>query len=1004
MGAQNALEVLRLGRLTQHQGTDYEVVHQEAMFKLRRYHALPRREDLGKCPPVLLIPPLMLTAEIYDVAPELSAVNLLSQAGVDAWVIDFGSPEKEEGGMERTLDDHVRAVSSAIRIASQLLERPIHVAGYSQGGMFAYQVAAYRKSAGFASIITFGSPVDLHSNLPSISPDVTERIIEAIRPLADFALEQVEGIPGIITSTGFKLLTPVKEAQQLVDFVRKLHDRKALEKRESRRRFLGGDGFVAWPGPALRKFIDDFIVHNRMASGGFVIDGRTVTLSDIQCPILSFIGLRDEIARPKAVRAIRKAAPQSEYHEAFIKAGHFGLVVGSQSLSVTWPTVVEWLRWRDGLGPKPGALMIPEPVAADVEVEEADFDVDLDMDFDLFVDTASRAAKNVWNRLGNNIRDAGETFDNLRWQLPRLSRLQRLEPDSEISPGQVLAEQAEEIPDNTFFLWKSRAFSYRDADTRVNHVVRGLIECGIRPGDRIGVIMIARPSYLSLVTAINRIGAVSVLISPALSNDQLESALLQSSTKYLITDPQNIDRGKSTFQGNVLVLGGGGKLRSLGENVVDMEAIDPAKVELPGWYKPNPGRAKDLAIIMFSIGKVGQLRSVRITNRRWAFSAYGAAAACTLSSKDTVYCCLPLHHPAGILVSAGGALVGGSRIALASRFAPDLFWKEVRRYGATIVFYAGEMCRELVNAPTEPFEHNHPLRLFAGSGMRKDVWRRLTDRFRVGVLEFYASTEGNSILANASGEKIGALGRPLPGATHMAVAKYDFDSGQFFKDAAGFYVRCDVNEPGIMIAHVDPVHPWSQDPDRDSYHSIHENVFKHGDKWFVSQDVVRMDEDGDYWFVDRISNMMKTTRGAVASRQVEDALYQIPSVQLAVVIGIPIPGTNRSMPVASIKLQGSLTLDPEELLTTVTTNLRFEERPKFVRIVKDLSMTDGFRPIKAYLRKAGVDPNDSEVPTYWYNSEQESYLPLDVSGYRQAIFQLGGNLPKEPPPAQNTTS
>src|SRR4029079_15949220 len=118
--------------------------------------------------------------------------------------------------------------------------------------------------------------------------------------------------------------------------------------------FLGGEGFVAWPGPAFRKFVDELIVGNRMASGGFVIDGHTVTLADLTCPILYFLGSRGEMGRPAAVRGIRRACPKVEVmYEVPLKAGHFGLVVGSTALGVTWPSVVEWLRWREGRGAPP---------------------------------------------------------------------------------------------------------------------------------------------------------------------------------------------------------------------------------------------------------------------------------------------------------------------------------------------------------------------------------------------------------------------------------------------------------------------------------------------------------------------------------------------------------------------------------------------------------------------------------------------------------------------------
>ena len=94
--------------------------------------------------PILLVPPLMVASEIYDMAADVSAVGALLRAGMDVWLVDFGAPERVEGGMDRTLDDHVAAVSDAIDRARAATGHDVHVAGYSQGGMFAYQAAAYR--------------------------------------------------------------------------------------------------------------------------------------------------------------------------------------------------------------------------------------------------------------------------------------------------------------------------------------------------------------------------------------------------------------------------------------------------------------------------------------------------------------------------------------------------------------------------------------------------------------------------------------------------------------------------------------------------------------------------------------------------------------------------------------------------------------------------------------------------------------------------------------------
>ena len=930
--AQNALELARLGRLAPADGLAFEVVDRNTHCRLRRYVAAAASPGSE---PLVLIPPLMLTAEIYDVAPDLSAARMLVDAGIDTWVIDFGAPEREEGGMERTLDDHVRAVAWAVERVVALTGHKVHLAGYSQGGMFAYQAAAYLRGAGLASLITFGSPVDIHKNVANVASDFAGRFMRAIQPMLELPLDRIEGLPGTLSSTGFKLLTPRKELEQLADFVRKLHNRDALKKRESRRRFLGGEGFVAWPGPALRRFVDEFIVHNRMVSGGIVVDGRTLTLADIRCPILYFLGDRDDFARPASVQAIEKAAPHAPHYPITLSAGHFGLVVGSTSLRDTWPSVIAWVRWCEGKGELPELLGAPASVRRYNDEPEEYFEVDFD--YKLLTDELAENLLGRWRQIEDVFRDAGEALDNLRWRVPRLARLERMTGATKVSPSLTLAQQARALGKETFFLWRGRAFSYVDADRRVSHVTKGLISCGIQPGDRVGVLMEVRPSYLSMVTALNRLGAIAVLLKPTLSDERFADALQAVPLRALATDPEHAGRGRTHFDGPVLVLGGGGGARQLPAEVVDMEGIDPNAVELPSWYQADAGRARDLALIFVRPEKDGATTVARVSNGRWAFSALGVASAATLSPADTIYCCLPLHHPTGLLVSVGGALMGGARLALSECFDVAQFWPEVRRYGATIVFYAGEMCRPLVDAAPSAGERNHPVRLFAGSGMRADVWRRLHERFGVGVLEFYASTERNLVLANASGAKQGALGRPLPGSAEMAIVQYDFEAADFVK-RRGRWKRCDPNQPGVVIARVGPHVPGD---------SIRTNVFRTGDRWFVTGDVLRRDIDGDYWFVDRLANMVRTPSGAVGTPKVEDALYQLPEIQLAVVFA----GAKKEL-VAVVRARQEL--DPKRLSVRLCERLAPHERPRVVFRVDQIPMTDGFRPIKAKLRAAAL--------------------------------------------------
>jgi len=350
-------------------------------------------------------------------------------------------------------------------------------------------------------------------------------------------------------------------------------------------------------------------------------------------------------------------------------------------------------------------------------------------------------------------------------------------------------------------------------------------------------------------------------------------------------------------------------------------------------------------MVFVSSGRYEPARAMRITNRRWAFSALGAAAAATLTTRDTVYCCLPLHHPSGTLVAAGSALVGGSRLALASRFEPQTFWDEVRRYGVSVVYYAGEMCRRLVDAAPVLGEKNNPVRLFAGSGMRKDVWRQLVDRFGpVGVLELYASTEANTVLANARGKKIGSVGRPLPGSPDVAVAAWSFDTDDFLRDGAGRLMRARLDEPGMLVARLseragaDVAHI---DPKR-----LIRDAFEAGDLWFVTGDLMQVDVEGDYWFVDRHGQPIETRMGPVPSTRIEDALYEASCVALCVASSET--GTDGTpVPVAAIQLGGPIDL---AAISAAVATLPEYARPRTLRVVEAIPLTDGFRPIKRAVR------------------------------------------------------
>ena len=971
--AQNALEVARFGGLaTEEEPSPFEVAAEHRVYKLRHYYP-----DNAAGPAVVLVPPLMLAADVYDVSPNTSAVTILREHEIDPWVVDFGAPEREKGGLERTLADHVLAVSDAVDRVREQSGQDVHLAGYSQGGMFCYQVAAYRRCAGIRSLITFGSPVDTRSGMPLGLPEqlvsgTAEALASALRGWA---------LPAWASRTGFRLLDPVKSLRNQLEFILHLYDREALLPRERQRRFLEADGWVAWPGPAMAEFLRQFIAHNRMLEGGFVIEDRLVTLADIDCPILAVIGTVDEIAPPAGVRAIRRAAPRAEIYELTLPAGHFGLVVGSKSNEVTWPTVAAWARWRSSKGQDDGrsageaeAPAGVTPLSERTPDEAAAVRNRMGYGLELAAGVGTGVARSLLHTAEGAVRGTRELAREAVSQLPRLARLGQIQPGTRISIGLLVEERRQRDPNDVFFLFEDRAYTAREVGERIDNIVRGLIEIGVRQGQHVGVLMGTRPSALALIIALNRLGAVAVLMRP--DGDVAREAQL-GQVERIIADPERAPTAAGLGAVHAFVLGGGGGPRDLGVPLVtDMEQIDPAAVVLPRWYRPNPGRARDLAFIMFT-GEGEETRMSRVTNRRWALSAFGTASSAALTSADTVYSVTPPYHPSGLMMSIGGAIAGGARLAMAREFEPSTFWEEVRRYGVTVASYTWTLLHELVDAPPHPGERYHPVRLFIGSGMPKGLWRRVEERFSPArVLEFYASTEAGAILVNVRGAKRGSLGRPLPGSAQVRIVEFDIESSRIALGPEGFARECDTDEVGMLAARVDPGEPLSVLPLR--------GVFAPEDAWLLTGDLFRRDRDGDYWRVDGIGDVIRTAEGPVFTTPIRDALGELPAVDLAVAYGVRARGDEHEIPVAAVTLREGQTLTERDIAGAVA-QLSPEQRPVVVHVVDEIPVTTWYRPLTAPLRAAGVPKPRKGMRALYNEGPGKGYKPLTEAAHQQLI-------------------
>ncbi len=215
--------------------------------------------------------------------------------------------------------------------------------------------------------------------------------------------------------------------------------------------------------------------------------------------------------------------------------------------------------------------------------------------------------------------------------------------------------------------------------------------------------------------------------------------------------------------------------------------------------------------------------------------------------------------------------------SMREKFSVSHFWSDILRWDCTLFQYIGEMCRYLLHAAPSVWETEHSIRLACGNGLAPEVWDGFQDRFRIPrILEFYAATEGGVSLFNVQGKRgaIGHIPRYLAHRFSPALVRFDFETGEPARDEHGFCIRCGPNQPGEALGKVvnDPANIGSHFEGylskEASEQRILRNVFEIGDAWARTGDLMRTDEKGFFYFVDRIGDTFRRKGENVATSEI----------------------------------------------------------------------------------------------------------------------------------------
>ncbi len=577
---------------------------------------------------------------------------------------------------------------------------------------------------------------------------------------------------------------------------------------------------------------------------------------------------------------------------------------------------------------------------------------------------------------GGNVSVAKAWVRALEMTAPIAARSDRVLPA-------VIEELSARFKDAPALLSDGESLTFRTLASRMNQYGRWALAKGLAKGDTVCLFMPNCPEYMAAWLGIIHAGGVVSLLNTNLEGRSLAHCIDLVAPTHIIVAAELLD----SFLSATPYLMRRAKTWLHGAGPSELPRIDLEVARHSGSQLDADVRrqltTEDRALYIYTSGTTGLPKAVNVNHYRLMVWSHWFAGLLDTKPGDRMYNCLPMYHSIGGTVAPGAALVNGGAVVLRKKFSQSHFWDDVTRWECTLVQYIGEMCRYLLHSPFHPLERAHKIRLFCGNGLRPDVWQAFKDRFAIPqILEFYAATEGTFSLFNIEAQP-GAIGRIPSFLAHRfptALIKFDIETGEPQRNAEGYCVRCAPNEAGEALGRIvkDAASLGGRfegyTNNADSEKKILRNVFAAGDAWYRTGDLMRKDEKGFWYFVDRIGDTFRWKGENVSTREVAEAISLFHGVKEAVVYGVTVPGTEGRA--GMVALVADPRIDLHQLRLHIAEQLPPYAQPLFLRICERIEMTATFKQRKMELIRDGFDPR-APGGVYFNDPGQRAYVRLD---------------------------
>jgi crotonobetaine/carnitine-CoA ligase len=517
----------------------------------------------------------------------------------------------------------------------------------------------------------------------------------------------------------------------------------------------------------------------------------------------------------------------------------------------------------------------------------------------------------------------------------------------------ILAERAATQPDRPVIRTDDGDLTYRDLDQAANRVANaiGPAGLGLDKGDTAAVMLPNGPEYMFTWMGLAKAGVVEVPLNTGLRGDLLAYMLNQAEVRALVVAEKWVERIEAIRNDldtveHVIVVGnanGEGDGDDRGSHSF-ASLIDHAD-DRPPAIEVGPA---DHSAILFTSGTTGPSKGVVLTHNANFRLAANVNALMGYGPGEVLYNAFPLFHVNARYTGVLCAFICDGEIVLPSRFSASGFWDTTRRRGVTAVNYMGAMLMMLFKQPERPDDADNPVRRAYGAPAPLTIYKDFEHRFGVQLVEVYGSTEAGTVTENTVEEfRVGSCGR--------ATAYYDVEIHDESDETCPPRTEGEIvvrpKEPNVLFDHY--------------YRMPEETLHAFRNLWFHTGDRGWQDEDGYFYFVDRMKDAIRRRGENISSWEVEKVLTSHPSVDEVAVIGVPSELSEEEV-LAIVVTKSGHQITPAELLDHGQDRLPHFAVPRYVRFIDELPKTPSQRIEKYRLREVGLtdDTWDREALGY----------------------------------------